>query len=119
MSKGSALVSILFAFLSGVVMGFIISSNSSGTEPVADAHEEAGEKAGAAPAPSDDGVQRYKVPVTAAQPTKGPADALVTIVTISEFQCPFCKRVEPTLKQLEEDYKGKVRFVWRNNPLPF
>jgi protein-disulfide isomerase len=107
----------LFAFLSGVVMGFIISSNSGSHEEVADAHEEGGDKAGAAQA--DDGVQRFKIPVTTAQPVKGPADAPVTIVAISDFQCPFCKRVEPTLTQLEKDYAGKLRVVWRNNPLPF
>lgn len=52
-------------------------------------------------------------------PTKGPKDAPVTIVTFSEFQCPFCKRMEPTLAQLEKDYPGKLRFVWKDNPLAF
>jgi protein-disulfide isomerase len=121
MSKGSALVSILFAFLSGIVMGYIVSGSSnggSGDEVVADAKGD-GDKAGAAQAPSDDGVQRFKVPVTAAQPVKGSPDALVTIVEVSDFQCPFCKRVEPTISQLLTDYKDKVRVVWRNNPLPF
>jgi protein-disulfide isomerase len=50
---------------------------------------------------------------------KGPDTALVTVALFSDFQCPFCSRVEPTLKQVEETYKGKVRFVWRNLPLPF
>jgi protein-disulfide isomerase len=121
MSKGSALVSILFAFLSGVVMGYIVSNSSGGAgseEVTAEAHEAGSEKTGAA-APSDEGVQRFKIPVTAAQPAKGADDALVTIVEISDFQCPFCKRVEPTITQLMQDYKGKIRVVWRNNPLPF
>jgi protein-disulfide isomerase len=121
MSKGSALVSILFAFLAGIVMGYIVSGSTGGgggEEVVADAKGD-GEKAGAAQAPSDDGVQRFKVPVTAAQPSKGSPDALVTIVEVSDFQCPFCKRVEPTINQLLTDYKDKVRVVWRNNPLPF
>jgi protein-disulfide isomerase len=52
-------------------------------------------------------------------PAKGPADALVTIVESSDFECPFCKRVVPTLKQLEEAYRGKVRFLFKQNPLPF
>ena len=110
MSKGYALVSILFAFLSGVVMGYIVSNSSGGAgseEVTAEAHEAAGtEKTGAA-APSDEGVQRFKIPVTAAQPVKGADDALVTIVEISDFQCPFCKRVEPTIAQLMQDYKLK------------
>jgi protein-disulfide isomerase len=50
-------------------------------------------------------------------PTKGPASAKVTIQIFSDFQCPFCKRVESTLKQVADEYK--VKFVWRNMPLPF
>ena len=46
-------------------------------------------------------------------------DALVTIVTFSDFQCPFCKRIEPALAQATKDYGDKVRFVWKNYPLPF
>src|SRR5438477_2217172 len=45
--------------------------------------------------------------------------AKVTIVEWSDFQCPFCSRVEPTLKQILEIYKDDVRIVWRNEPLSF
>jgi len=56
-----------------------------------------------------------------ASPFKGPADAPVTIVAFSEFQCPFCARVEPTLKQLFDDpaYAGKIKLVFKQMPLPF
>jgi len=121
MSKGSALVSILFSFLAGVVIGYIVSNSSAGSTgeaAVAEVKDEAA-KPGAAAEPSDSQVERFKVPVTAAQPAKGAPDALVTLVAISDFQCPFCARVEPTLAQLEKDYKDKLRIVWRNNPLPF
>jgi protein-disulfide isomerase len=66
--------------------------------------------------PSPDAV--YKADVKGA-PSKGPKDALVTIVAFSEFQCPFCARVEPALQKLMEEYPGKVRLVWRDFPLPF
>ena len=36
----------------------------------------------------------------------------------SDFQCPFCKRVEDTLKQVEKNYGDKIKFVWRHKPLP-
>jgi protein-disulfide isomerase len=52
-------------------------------------------------------------------PVKGPKGAPVTIVIFSDFQCPFCSRVEPTLKELEQSYPGKVKFAWKNFPLPF
>ena len=61
----------------------------------------------------------WKVPVSAADAAVGPADALVTIVEFSEFQCPFCSRVVPTLKQIEKTYGKDVRLVFKHNPLPF
>lgn len=50
-------------------------------------------------------------------PSRGPAAAKVTIVEFSDFQCPFCSRVEGTVKQVLENYKDKVRFVYRDFPL--
>ncbi|MGD9904223.1 MAG: thioredoxin domain-containing protein [Vicinamibacterales bacterium] len=61
---------------------------------------------------------RYEVPIGDDDPVRGPADAPVTIVEFSEYQCPFCARVTPTLKQIEERYKGKVRIVFKDFPLP-
>jgi protein-disulfide isomerase len=60
----------------------------------------------------------WKVPI-GNSPTRGPADALVTIVEFGDYQCPFCKRVQPTLAQLEQQYPGKIRFVFKHNALPF
>jgi protein-disulfide isomerase len=50
-------------------------------------------------------------------PVKGPASAPVTIVEFSDFQCPFCGKVEATVKQVLDNYKDKVRFVYRDFPL--
>jgi protein-disulfide isomerase len=50
-------------------------------------------------------------------PAKGPEAAPVTIVEFSDFQCPFCSRVLPTLKKVEETYGDKVRIVFRDLPL--
>jgi protein-disulfide isomerase len=60
----------------------------------------------------------FKVPV-GTSPVLGNANALVTIILFSDFQCPFCSRVEPTLKALRDKYGDKLRFVWKNEPLPF
>jgi protein-disulfide isomerase len=59
------------------------------------------------------------VKLTGKEPFKGPVDAPVTIVEFSEFQCPFCSKVLPTVKKIMDDYKGKVRVVFMDNPLPF
>jgi len=53
----------------------------------------------------------------AGSPSRGPADAPVTIVAFSEFQCPFCRRVLPTLREVEERYRGRIRLVFRHFPL--
>jgi predicted DsbA family dithiol-disulfide isomerase len=54
---------------------------------------------------------------TEGHPTKGPATAPITIVEFSDFQCPFCSRVEPTLTQIEQKYGDKIRVVFRQFPL--
>jgi protein-disulfide isomerase len=41
----------------------------------------------------------------------------VTVVLFSDFECPYCKKIEPTLDALEKEYPGKVRVVWKNFPL--
>jgi protein-disulfide isomerase len=60
----------------------------------------------------------FKVPV-GSSPVLGSPTALVTIVEFSDFQCPFCSKVEPTLKGIRDKYGDKVRLVWKNEPLPF
>jgi protein-disulfide isomerase len=41
----------------------------------------------------------------------------VTIVEFSDFHCPFCKRVLPTLSQVESQYRDKVKLVFRDYPI--
>ena len=55
--------------------------------------------------------------VAADGPAKGPESAPVTIVEFSDFECPFCKRIYPTLNQIMDDYDGQVRLVFRQFPL--
>lgn len=55
--------------------------------------------------------------VAATGPALGPESAPVTIVEFSDFECPFCLRIHPTLKQVMEDYDGRVRLVFRQFPL--
>lgn len=59
-----------------------------------------------------------KVAVEATGPSKGPQDAPITIVEFSDYQCPFCVRAEPTVKEVLAAYPGKVRLVHRDYPLP-
>ena len=57
-------------------------------------------------------------PAPANAPFKGTANAKVVIHEVSDFQCPFCKRVEGTLDELLKAYPGKIKIVWRDRPLP-
>jgi len=63
-------------------------------------------------------VPRVKIDVGDA-PAMGPKDAKVTLVEFSDYQCPFCKRVRPTIWQLVDQYKDKMRYVFLDFPLSF
>lgn len=58
-------------------------------------------------------------PVTAENPSRGPATADVTIHVFSDFECPYCRQAEQTLIELERLYPGKLRIVWHDRPLDF
>jgi protein-disulfide isomerase len=60
--------------------------------------------------------RRYAVS-TSGSPIKGDPDAKLAIVEFSDFQCPFCSRVAPTLAQIEEEYGDQVRIVFKHLPL--
>lgn len=55
--------------------------------------------------------------VAATGPSRGPADAPVTVVEFSDFQCPYCARVAPLLRDVVDMYGGRVRLVYRQLPL--
>jgi protein-disulfide isomerase len=61
-------------------------------------------------------VLRVEVSVDGA-PVKGSAKAPVTIVEFSDFHCPFCRRVLPTLAQLESQYGNKIKLAFRDFPI--
>jgi protein-disulfide isomerase len=50
-------------------------------------------------------------------PQRGPNDAAITIVEFSDFQCPFCGRLAPVLRDLLKEYPTQVRLLFRNMPL--
>lgn len=52
-------------------------------------------------------------------PGQGNKKAPIVLIEFSDFQCPFCKRVRPSIARLMKDYKGKIYYVFRDYPLSF
>ena len=61
---------------------------------------------------------RVEVAVADGTPARGPADAPIVMIEYTDFQCPFCTRVQPTLDALMKRYDGQIRHVFKNLPLP-
>jgi protein-disulfide isomerase len=55
--------------------------------------------------------------VAATGPAQGPENAPITIVEFSDFECPYCARINPTLEQVKAKYGDQVRLVFRQFPL--
>jgi len=62
---------------------------------------------------------RMNISLTGNEPVYGPADAPVTIIEFSEFECPYCGKVQPTLEKLKKEYEGKLKIVFKHLPLEF
>lgn len=64
-------------------------------------------------------LDRGRVPASQPRnPSRGSAKAPVTLQVWSDFECPFCIQVAPTLARLEQRYRDRLRLVWWNYPLP-
>jgi protein-disulfide isomerase len=70
----------------------------------------------AAPAGRPDPNRRYSIDTKGA-PFKGPESAKLAIVEFVDLQCPFCRRVGPTLERVQEEYGDQVRIVFKHLPL--
>ena len=68
-------------------------------------------------------VVNLKAPVvevsTGGRPEKGPKDAPITMIVFSDYECPFCRRAESTVEEVLKKYEGKIKYVFRDYPLPF
>ncbi len=107
MSKGVAVVGMVITFFIGMAMMYGIDHSQRGFSLGGDSSV----------AWTD---AESPVPVDSKDPMWGNRAAPVTIVQFSDFQCPFCSRVETTIDQIKATYgKEKVRILWKNEPLPF
>ncbi|HVV48178.1 MAG TPA: thioredoxin domain-containing protein [Polyangia bacterium] len=109
MNKGTVLVLLLVVLGGGYGLGRLATRDKDNSPGVA--------VGPSGPQGAGDGVDRLRVPLEG--PSKGPANAKVTIVEFSDFQCPFCGKVVPTVEKILKDYPTQVRLFFRHNPLPF
>lgn len=108
--------------LMGLIVGFAIGMARTGAFPVAIGNPQPTAQAPIVPpAPTPPAA-----PETPAAPdddiTLGKADAPITLIEFSDFQCPFCRRFwRDTLPTITKEYidAGKVKFVYRDFPLSF
>ncbi len=70
------------------------------------------------PKPTEDPQAVYKFPVDDS-PVIGPLNAKVTIIEVSDYECPYCVRGHDTMKALMAQYPDDVRVVMKQNPLGF
>jgi protein-disulfide isomerase len=118
-------ISIALTFLIGGSFGYLISEKLSGEARIEELTERLASLETAQPVRSPlpqravPPAQRRVTDVSIeGAPFRGPEDAPITIVEFSDFQCPFCSRVHPTLQRLLAAYPDQVRLVFKHNPLP-
>ena len=107
----------IFAFTAGVLLGYVVwgfdSAEATASQVVAQAEGPVVE----APVEEEPQFVRYDV-ASDGFPSIGPADAPITIVEFSDYECPFCKRWHDEVYQsLLNEYPGQIRLVYRHLPL--
>jgi len=112
--SGGVLLFALGFFMAGFVTRGLVDDNGGPSTAAAASGSQTGQTS-----VQNQPTARATVPPTADDDTfLGPADAPVTIIEFSDFQCPFCKRFrDQTLDQILQTYEGRVRLVYRDFPL--
>ena len=61
----------------------------------------------------------YRFDIPEHSPVWGEKDAIVTLILVDDFECPFCYRLYKTYEEIKKEYAGKIRIVFINHPLKF
>jgi protein-disulfide isomerase len=106
-------VMIPLAFVLGLSVGFLFWGRNESAAPAPQAAVQEAQIV----TPTQQTYRRYDVPV-GDNPTLGPADAAITIIEFSDYQCPYCRKWEQEAwPQIQAAYPGKIRLVYRDFPL--
>ena len=109
----------VLAFAAGILLGYVVWGMDPGGANALNA-QTAGQASGPvveAPVTQQAQYKRYDIPTDNFY-ALGPADAPITLVEFSDYECPFCRRWHAEVyKPLLAAYPGKIRLVYRNLPL--
>jgi protein-disulfide isomerase len=106
----------VLAFAAGILVGYVVWGIGDSAQTAQTASQSSGQLIDA-PVTAQPQYTRYDIP-TEGFHSLGPADAPITIVEFSDFQCPYCRRWhDETYEPLLAAYPGKIRIVYRHLPL--
>ena len=112
-SKNTSFIVLLLpvVFLAGLGLGYLLWGKTTADTPASASISPQ------ATSTASGQTKRYVIP-TDGSPAIGPANAPITIVEFSDYQCPYCRKWhEEVFHRLLQDYQDKVRFVYRDFPL--
>jgi protein-disulfide isomerase len=109
-------VSHVLVLAAGLILGYFVGQATRSSAPTAPTAQRPGALPARQRPPADTTV--FRLPIDDS-PVRGPADALVTLVEFSDYQCPYCRQAHSTVTQVEKKYAGKIRLVMKQYPLPF
>lgn len=133
-SKTTFIVGVVTAILALGTLGFVLlgscmltggcsAAGPNGNAAVADNTGNAGNTGNNAPSPTPNQPSAGQQPsgevpgIQDDDHIRGAADAPVTLIEYSDFECPFCGRFVPTVEQVLDEYDGQVKVVYRHFPL--
>jgi protein-disulfide isomerase len=117
--KRSHFYSVLtvLAFAAGILLGYVVWGMDSPAAETAQTANQPSETVVEAPVTQQAQFKRYEIPTENAYAI-GPADAPITIVEFSDYQCPYCRRWhDEVYEPLLAAYPGQIRLVYRHLPL--
>ena len=121
--KTSFILGVILSFLAICTIGFFILlatvlGNDKADNQIADKNDNINQQADVRQEDTNPSVGAKNLkPITDQDHVRGSKDAPIKLVEFSDFQCPYCGKVHPTLQQLVDDYSGKVTWVYKHFPV--